>query len=126
MSFSIQKEYPSQSSINTFIGSYNSINYMSFSVAKSTDFVVDSNNSFSCSSSTGKQYVVLPVASGNKGRILVFVNVTENELISVDNLTSLNPVYNVFYVTLSPSILNSYSQYFAILVSNGSFWVKTN
>ena len=38
----------------------------------------------------------------------------------------LNPVYNVFYVTLSPSILNSYSQYFAILVSNGSFWVKTN
>ena len=124
MSFSIQKDFPSQDIINSYIKTYSTINTIYAPVLKSDNFVVDSNNCFICSSVSGKLYIVLP--GGSKGRIIIFVNQTENELISVDSLTTLNPVYNVVSASLSPSILNSYAQYFSILVSDGSNWYKMN
>ena len=124
MSFSIQKDFPSQDIINSYIETYSTINTIYAPVLKSDNFVVDSNNCFICSSVSGKLYIVLP--AGSKGRLIIFVNQTENELISVDSLTSLNPVSNVVSATLSPSILNSYAQYFSILVSDGANWYKMN
>lgn len=128
MSFSIQTNFPFQ--YDSYIGTYKSINSVDAPVLKSSNFIVDTgeqiSNCFICSSVSGKLYIVLPSANSYKGRFLVFINQTENELISVDNLISLNPVSNVVSSTLSPTILNSYSQYFSILVSDGLLWYKMN
>lgn len=126
MNFSIKENFSFQSSINSYINNYKTINSVSIPIVKTDNFVVGTDNCFICSSITGKIYIVLPPAHINKGRTIVFINQTENELISVDSLTSLNQLYNVFYLSPSSTILNSYSSYFCMLVSDGLFWYRMN
>jgi len=128
MNFSLINDFNDLVEIKSYIEKYNSINEIFLPVEKNSNFIVNSDsNCYLCSSATGKLYIVLPNANTFKGRFLIFVNVTENELISVNNLTDLTPVNNILnYTSLDSNILNSYSQYFSILVTDGGIWYKFN
>lgn len=129
MSFSLVKDIPGKQFIDSYVSTYNSINNLQSPVNVNSNFSVLNydSNCFLCSSASGKLYILLPNPDLYQGRFLYFVNVTDNELVSVSDLTSLTEVNNILnYNILSSSILNSYSQYFSILFSDGSYWYRLN
>ncbi len=129
MSFSVIKDIPGKQLIDSYTGTYKSINNLQSPVNVNSNFSVLNydSNCFLCSSASGKLNIVLPNPNLYQGRFLYFINVTDNELVSVSDLTLLTTVNNILnYNILSSSILNSYSQYFSILFSNGSYWYRLN
>lgn len=129
MSFSIINDFEGKNDINSYINNYNSINNVHSPLTVDSNFsVIDYNsNCFFCTSVLGKIYIVLPFAKDYKGFFFYFVNITNNELISVSDLTSLTHTNNVVnYNSLTSTILNASSQYFSVLISDGMYWYKIN
>jgi hypothetical protein len=128
MNFIINNDFPGEQFLNNYNMNYKSINNCDTPVMISSNFDVSNYNSncFFCTSSSGKIYILLPNINKYQGRFLYFVNVTNNELISVSNLTSLTQINNISnYNVLSSSILNT-PKTFSILFSDGNYWYRIN
>ncbi len=129
MSFSIIQDFQGKQDLTSYINSYKSINNVQAPSTVSSNFNVLNygSNCFFCMSETSKINIVLPSAKTNKGVFYYFVNITDNELISVSDLATLTEVQNISnYNSLSSSILNSFSGYFSILFSDGNYWYRIN